>query len=402
MAIKAYVGIMGSGKTFEVASVVILGALRDGRRVVSNIAGLNPDVYREILEAEGVEPDRIGQIVTVSHDAVLEPFFFRTDKDQAEGIDSFILPGDLVALDEIWRFWDGFSKPPERFMNFVRMHRQFVHSESGLTCELVLITQDVMDIGRKVRAVIEQTYRMEKATAVGSSKRYRVDIFTGGKVRGAPLRQLFKTYEAKYFPLYQSHSQKVAGSVDAVEKSIDGRGNILRGALFKIVLPLVLLFGAVGIYFVWGFFHRETVPPKSDSLVSSAPVVTSVSKKVLPADSAVSSEWRVYGWFTGRSGMVAILQHNDGRLRHEYMPSNMRIHGLTASLSLEDSRVTNYSGQPRLVRSDHEFKFIKRGKQSQIGPAVFCFLTGARRLDIHDTRDARVHSGDIQRTAGFK
>lgn len=190
MAIKAYVGIMGSGKTFEVASVVILGALRDGRRVVSNIAGLNPDLYREILEAEGVEPDRIGQIVTVSHDAVLNPLFFRTDKDLAEGIESFILPGDLVALDEIWRFWDGFAKPPERFMNFVRMHRQFVHPETGLTCELALITQDVMDIGRKVRAVIEQTYRMEKATAVGSTKRYRVDIFTGAKIRGVPLRVL--------------------------------------------------------------------------------------------------------------------------------------------------------------------------------------------------------------------
>lgn len=342
MAIKAYVGIMGSGKTFEVASVVVLGALRDGRRVVSNIAGLNPDVYREILEAEGVEPDRIGQIVTVSHDAVLEPLFFRTDKDQAEGIDSFILPGDLVALDEIWRFWDGFAKPPERFMNFVRMHRQFVHPESGLTCELALITQDVMDIGRKVRAVIEQTYRMEKATAVGSTKRYRVDIFTGGKIRGAPLRQLFKTYEPKYFPLYQSHSQKQEGSADAKEKSVDGRGNILKGAIFKIVLPLAFLFGAAGIYFIWGFFHPKDLK-KPPAAVAASPGASSVPAPA-PKVSDVSPDWRLRGWYTGKLGMVAMLEDNEGRLRHVYMPSNMRITGLDAFLSLDGVRVSKYSG----------------------------------------------------------
>lgn len=343
MAIKAYVGIMGSGKTFEVASVVILGALRDGRRVVSNIAGLNPDVYREILEAEGAEPDRIGQIVTVSHDAVLEPLFFRTDKDQAEGIDSFILPGDLVALDEIWRFWDGFAKPSERFMNFVRMHRQFVHPESGLTCELALITQDVMDIGRKVRAVIEQTYRMEKATAVGSSKRYRVDIFTGGKIRGAPLRQLFKTYEPKYFPLYQSHSQKQEGSADAKEKSVDSRGNILKGAIFKIVLPLAFLFGAAGVYFVWGFFHPKDLKKPDTALNASVTSAPGVVPAVKP-EHAVSDRWRVHGWYSGPSGVVAVVQNNDGLLRHVYQVPKIRLSGLDVSVFLDGEEVTKYSG----------------------------------------------------------
>ena len=225
-------------------------------------------------------------------------------------------------------------------MNFVRMHRQFVHPDTGLTCELVLITQDVMDIGRKVRAVIEQTYRMEKATAVGSSKRYRVDIFTGGKIRGAPLRQIFKTYDSKYFQLYQSHSQKQEGSADAKEKSVDGRGNILKGALFRIVLPLFLLLGGVGAYFVWGFFHPagSAKPPASASpgVPASAPVAAS-----LPS---VSPDWRVYGWYSGPDGMVAVLMDNERRLRHVYMPSNMHQHGLDASIELDGVRVTSYSG----------------------------------------------------------
>lgn len=343
MAIKAYVGIMGSGKTFEVASVVILGALRDGRRVVSNIAGLNADIYREILEAEGVEPESIGQIIPVTHDHVLDPLFFRTDKDIEQGVDSFILPGDLVALDEIWRFWDGFSKPSERFMNFVRMHRQFVHPDSGLTCELVLITQDVMDIGRKVRAVIEQTYRMEKATAVGSSKRYRVDIFQGGKVRGQPLRQLFKTYEAKYFPLYQSHSQKQEGSANAKENSVDKRGNILKGALFKIVLPVAFLFGCWGVYFIWGFFHREPAKPVVAKEASASGVANSpVHRERGSGD--VSEKWRIHGWYSGNAGLVLVLMDNDGRLRHVYQPPNVRFAGLDVSAVLDGEGITKYSG----------------------------------------------------------
>lgn len=344
MAIKAYVGIMGSGKTFEVASVVILGALRDGRRVVSNIAGLNETAYREILESEGVDPDKIGQIVMVKHDQITEQNFFRTDRDQEEGIDSFILPGDLVAIDEIWRFWDGFAKPSERFMNFVRMHRQFVHPETGLTCELVLITQDVMDIGRKVRAVIEQTYRMEKATAVGSSKRYRVDIFQGGKTRGKPLRQLFKSYESKYFDLYQSHSQKQEGSVDAKEKSVDSRGNIIKGALFKIVLPLFLLIGAVGVYFVYGFFHPASSASKPDQAKSKVdlPAAAQIGQPLKP--DGLSDKWRVHGWYSGPRGVVAVLQNNDGRLRYIYQVPKIRLSALDVSVFLDGEEVTKYSG----------------------------------------------------------
>ena len=49
MAIKAYTGIMGSGKTYEVVSEVIRTALAQGRRVVSNIAGLNYEAFVDLL-----------------------------------------------------------------------------------------------------------------------------------------------------------------------------------------------------------------------------------------------------------------------------------------------------------------------------------------------------------------
>jgi len=229
MSIKVYTGRMGSGKSYEVVTVVILGALKMGRRVVSNIAGLNFEEMRRVLIGQGVEESHIGSIVQVDHDKVAESKFWLTD----ENMDAFIQAGDLLVLDEVWRFYDGFgASTPEYVMNFFRMHRHLVHSETGYTCDVALITQDIADIGRKIRSVIEETYHMEKLTIVGAARHYRVDIYTGArKYRDVPFRSLQRTYNAEYFCLYQSHSKKTDDSVDAVEVNIDDRGNLFNRLL---------------------------------------------------------------------------------------------------------------------------------------------------------------------------
>jgi zona occludens toxin (predicted ATPase) len=257
---------MGSGKTYEVVSVVILAALASGRRVVSNIAGLNYAEFCRILQTEkNLVPDRVGKLISVSHDAVLEPSFWRTDdnfKRKGEMLaadeEPFIEPGDLLVLDEVWRFWEGFSSKdmPARVMNFFRMHRHFTHQITGITCDVALISQDVMDIARRVRGVVEETYVMKKMTVVGSTKRYRVDIFSGTNIRRKPLRSIYRSYNKKYFALYQSHSQKGEGA-DAVEQNIDGRGNIFRRPFFIIILPAMLIGLILSVYYIWGFFHHD-------------------------------------------------------------------------------------------------------------------------------------------------
>jgi zona occludens toxin len=84
MSIKAYVGRMGSGKTYEVVSVVILGALRRGRRVITNIAGLDYAACADLLVAEGCDPDKIGTIVTIPHERVTDADFWLTEAANEE------------------------------------------------------------------------------------------------------------------------------------------------------------------------------------------------------------------------------------------------------------------------------------------------------------------------------
>lgn len=357
MSIKAYVGRMGSGKTYEVVSSVIVSALSRGRRVVSNIAGLNVEEIRELLLGQGIALEKIGELVQVDHNQVLSPFFWRSDKpiesfsSAAAPSDYFIQPGDLVALDEIWRFWNGFSpkdsegvRRPESVFNFFRMHRHFTHAETGVSCDVALITQDVMDLSRSIRAVIEETYCMNKLTAIGSKSRYRVDIFQGGKTTGKPLRSIQRSYDSAFFPLYSSHSQKKSGGADAVEENIDDRGNLLKGALFRIVLPVgaVVMIGAV--WLVWGFFHPKPKEFNQAKLEQNSLIQARESIVSNPPTPDVSADWRIVGYYENGSGFSLYL--SNGHLpRVLHNPPAYKVTGLNVEAFLPSGEaVASWSG----------------------------------------------------------
>lgn len=360
MAIKAYVGIMGSGKTYEVASVVIYDAIKQGRRVISNIAGLNEAEYYRLAELEGLDVNNLGKILCVKHDDVLKPEFWLTDNIPllSNPVNlNLIQAGDLVVLDEIWRFWDGFAlsdnngkKRPDSVMNFFRMHRQFVNPATGQTCDVALITQDVADIHRQVKGVIEETYRMTKLTALGLSKRYRVDVFSRTKIIKEPLRSFQRVYDAKFFGLYQSHSQKKEGSADAREINFDKRGNILSGKLFLVVLPLILLMAGFAFYFVWGFFHPE---PKGVQNVPISPISSSNSSSVSPAAVSVPivSDWKIKGYFQNNNVTTLILIHKNGSYRYINDPF-IRYAGLDLAAVVDGEVINNW------IENDNNNKMI--------------------------------------------
>lgn len=358
MAIKAYVGIMGSGKTYEVVSVVIYGALKRGRRVVSNIAGLDFEVMKASLIAEGVDESKIGELVCIPHEKVFEPTFWRTDFDAEKGIESFLQPGDLLALDEIWRFWnglglkseDGKQKRPERVMNFVQMHRQMTHPESGVACDVAIITQDPADIHRSIRGVVEETYLMTKLTAIGSTSRYRVDCFQKTRVTRSPLMSYQRSYDPAKFGFYKSHSQRKEGEAEAREENIDGRGNVLKGALIRVVLPLMLLVGIGAVWAVMRVFTPSQKPPAAaESKPDQKSPATASAPVVVPEKKSMNSDaWRVVGWFqSGGSLGVALVGEGD-RLRVVYDPPNVQLHGLMLSVQLPEKDFATTYGGPAL------------------------------------------------------
>jgi len=53
MAINVYSGVMGSGKSYEVVQGPLLDAIASGRRVVTNVDGINEDRTEECLVSKG-------------------------------------------------------------------------------------------------------------------------------------------------------------------------------------------------------------------------------------------------------------------------------------------------------------------------------------------------------------
>lgn len=345
MAIKLYVGILGSGKSYEVVTVVILGALREGRRIVSNIAGLNYEAMRALLLAEGRVPESIGTILQVSHEQVMLPEFWLNDTDGENKIVTIVQPGDVVILDEIWRFWESRSSVTMRQQNFFRMHRHMVHPVLGFTCEVVLITQDVSDVCLKIRVVVEKTFVMTKHTELGTNKYYRVDVYSRAKVsaRAVALNSFQRVYNPDYFLLYKSHSAN-DGDIQAKEVSVDKRGNIWARPIIKFGVPLsVLVFGSC-FYFLWRFFHPVQVVRPVVSV--AVPVVgKSVSGASAPS-AAVSDRWRVFGWYYVDGQLVVLARDESAAVRFLYPPKFFyQLKGRTISVSLpEGGFATNYSG----------------------------------------------------------
>ena len=347
MAMNAYTGIMGSGKSFEVVQNVILPALLAGRRVVTNVAGLKiAEINAYLIEKFNADPSSIGTIVPVGNDLVPSPAFF--PKESKEGIAtsaSVVLGGDLVVIDECWRWWATGCKISMEHMTFFRMHRHFVNDATLATCDIVLVVQDIGDLDRKVKVVVENTYRMTKLKALGTSKRYRVDVYAGYKLTAGAvkIREMQRRYDPEIFALYSSYSQGAAGGKEGV---IDKRATIWGGPLFKVILPLLFVLSCVAFWSIWSFFHSKTANSVAVAAVGVGVPSVPHSGSSLPGRTAAvtgESDWRVQGHFSSDGRHYVVLVRGDA-VRLLLNPPGFFYDGVRAYGSLDGKVLSNYTG----------------------------------------------------------
>lgn len=237
MSVFAVVGLPGSGKTYSVVEHQIFPALRARRTVVTNVPlkwdlvrGEYPgcDLRQVNIETWVAEPERVGEECP---------------------------PGAVIVLDEVWRLWPAGARAdriPEAFRSFLAEHRHRVDA-SGDSQQIVLVTQDLKQIAAFARQQVEQTFRCVKLTAVGLSRRFRVDIFQGPAEGPNPpvsarLRQLFGRYDKRVFGFYVSHTMSESSEEGANEAAVDRRGNVLMRPLVLLSPVLVVLLVLGGIY----------------------------------------------------------------------------------------------------------------------------------------------------------
>lgn len=404
MSITVYSGVMGSGKSYEAVKTAILGALKKGRRVITNISGFDQSACFSLLTTAGFQPDMIGPVVVVSNERVAEPNFFPGEKVRpfkfdvpewvplrelhyysqnytlnqgkafsrtyfqlmlpalkvlrASGMDigsclveaatrewktfeasyfqdrpvgsvfaeipdagpSVVQPGDLVVIDEAWRYWADSGRPSHEHMNFFRMHRHYV-DENGVSCDLVVLIQDFGSLNRFLRGVCELTLVFYKLKALGLMNRYRVESYEGRPSRKTLISTTpWQKYEKKYFPLYKSYDGN-----GGKEAQIDTRQSIFANKLFLIVMACA----AIGLIGAGWWFVRYVVRLQSggDSskhvAAANQPGQTaskSGSELVSSSSPSSASDVRLVGLIEHSTGETTVIfQLSDGRTVRQRM-----------------------------------------------------------------------------------
>lgn len=352
MAINAYCGVMGSGKSYEVVQGPLLDAIAGGRRVVTNVDGINETKIHDYLEAKRRgERSRFGAVVHVRTDDITKPAFFPVEHESADGATvtpGFVEPGDMLVVDEAWKLWASDKKISDEHMAFFRMHRHFTHPKTGVACDVVLMIQGIGDLHRKLKEAVELSFRMHKLKSLGLSSGYRVEQYEGWKQNS---KTRVGTYVRKYskdvFPLYKSYAG--AGGNEAV---VDKRQNILANKRLWLMATFLVGMSFVSVRFLWSFFHRTatgTTAAAAARVAASpasggAPVSAGASGAAVGGTKSVFSEnWRIVGSYSGPGRSWVVVADSAGRLRME-SPSMFQNAGVVRVGTIDGEQVSTFSG----------------------------------------------------------
>ncbi|MEI7228321.1 zonular occludens toxin family protein [Pectobacterium carotovorum] len=340
MAISAYVGVPGSGKSFEVVRSVIIPAVAQGRRVVSNVYGLNPEkIYAFIRKNH--KPENMGEVICVSNEEVQDEYFFPYKNAITDGKNTFCQAGDLICVDEAWRIWGSDSTVPQNHRSFIAEHRHFAHAETGVTCDLVVINQSIANLPRFIRDRTETSYRMTKLKSLGLSSMYRVEIFGGAKLTKTERISVKNyRYDKKIFPLYQSYDGN--GS----EQTVDKRQSIFSNMTLLITIAALIILVSAGGWYLWGFFHpdnKKTPVHQNQHAVSHSQQNPTVPAPAPITTPKISTQWRVSGMIRDKNGRFVVLSGVDGRQRVE-PAAGFIVNGSIISGVIDGEIITTWSG----------------------------------------------------------
>ncbi len=350
MAINAYCGVMGSGKSYEVVQGPLLDAIASGRRVVTNVDGINEALIHDYLvEKKRGERSRFGAVVHVRTDDMTKPAFFPVEHESADGATvtpGFVQPGDLLVVDEAWKLWASDKKISDEHMAFFRMHRHFTHPQTGVACDVVLMIQGIGDLHRKLKEVVELSFRMHKLKSLGLSSGYRVEQYEGWKQNSKTrVGTYVRKYSKEVFPLYKSYAG--AGGNEAV---VDKRQNVLRNKRLWLIVAVMVVMPLVSVRFLWSFFHKASHGATvAAPLAASSPSGGGVSaaggsgSAVGGSKPSFSENWRIVGSYCGPGRAWVVVADSAGRLRME-SPSMFQNTGVVRVGTIDGEQVSTFSG----------------------------------------------------------
>lgn len=215
MSINIIVGRPGSGKSYESIVYHVLPALKDGRKVVTNLP-LNlkhfEQVYGpEILDLIDIKKDSFSKDNGVIR-AFSDPSDFTNDEWKNEQGQ-----GPLFVVDECHFVYPSSNSKKGSLINecleYFSMHRHHGH-------DILLMTQSLGKLHKDLRAMIQIQYAVSKHTAAGSDKSYSQKVYDGAMPRANKVNDNLRLYKKEFFPFYQSHTMSDKSVTEAHAKDV--------------------------------------------------------------------------------------------------------------------------------------------------------------------------------------
>lgn len=250
MSILAYVGLPGSGKSYNVVAHQIIPALKDGRVVVTNIK-LHMELVHEMFPLADVRDFPIEKVLA-------EP----------DLVEELAPAGCVLIIDELWRLFPAGLKVnnvPESFKSLLAEHRHRVDVQ-GRSMQIVYVTQDLAQIGHFARQLVEQTFLHTKLGHLGASGSFRVRVFHGPVTgpnpgKNSELRYFLGRYQPQIYRLYQSHTMSESATAGADESMVDKRGNIWRRPGIWIAAAICVIGAVWAVIALNGVFGKAEASP---------------------------------------------------------------------------------------------------------------------------------------------
>lgn len=364
MPINVYTGLMRSGKSYEVVSEVIVPAIRSGRRVVTNVDGISEEKIHDYLRSLHRNDDdaSFGKVVHVENAQVFDDKFFPY-YDDAKGVhtDTIVQPGDLVCIDEAWRFWGASgSKIHKNHKSFFLEHGHFTDEKTKVACDLVLMIQDMSTLNRFVKNVVAFNFRTHKKVSLGMGNTYSLNMWEGHKQSNATLiGNWVRRYKKEIFPLYSSFK----GGAQGVMVNADRRQNIFTNKKLWFLVAVLIVGGWVSATNIWKFFHPAAVgrdgKPLSAAVASTnsasvpQPSIQAGASSVRPPGGValiapVSDDWRLAGTLSANGESWVVLTNAAGAIRVA-SPSQFQNFGIAQIGEVDGTRVSQWSGPFRGV-----------------------------------------------------
>lgn len=224
-------GRPGAGKTYEAVVRHILPALKQGRKIITNIP-LNVDWFVNVL-GEQVR-DLIVQVDGGFHDYGKKRYFSQADdflkydtwrNDDGQGVYFFIDEAHLAMPQ---------GSTDKALKEYLSMHRHYGH-------DIMLLTQNFRKVDRDVKDMVQNCYYCTKLSFLGRDEKYVVKVADG--VSRNIITTHEREYDAKYYPAYQSHTKASGGVKEAATVDVTKwyQRWTTKGAVICFVLAALII-----------------------------------------------------------------------------------------------------------------------------------------------------------------